>query len=44
VSATVFYGVQLGAAAYDNHGYAVDFRAEGYRLADGLRAADVDPR
>jgi hypothetical protein len=43
VSATVFYGVQLSAAAYDNDGDAVDLRGEGCRLVDGIASADVDP-
>src|SRR5207253_10387137 len=43
VRAAVFHGVQLGAAAYDDHRHAVDFGGEGQRFADGVGAADVDP-
>jgi len=43
VRTTVFYRVQLGAAAYDNHCHAVDLYREGRRLADGVRAPNVDP-
>src|ERR1700724_245677 len=43
VRATVFYRVQLGAAAYDNHCHAVDLDREGCSFADGVCAPDVDP-
>ena len=43
VCATVFYRINLGAAAYDNDGDAVDLGREGYRLVNGLNSADVDP-
>jgi hypothetical protein len=43
VCATVFYRVNVRAAAYDNDRDAVDFGGEGGRLVDGLTAADIDP-
>jgi hypothetical protein len=43
VCATVFYRINLGAAAYDNDGDAVDLGREGYRLVNGLNTTDVDP-
>ena len=43
VCATVFYRVNVRAAAYDNDRDAVDFGGEGGRLVDELTAADIDP-
>jgi hypothetical protein len=43
VRATVFYRVNLGAAAYDNDRDAVDLGGEGHRLVNGLNSTDVDP-
>jgi hypothetical protein len=43
VGATVFYRVNLGAAAYDNDRDAVDLGREGHRLVNGLNSTDVDP-
>jgi hypothetical protein len=43
VSATVFYSVDLYAAAYDDDRDAVDFCGEGCRLMDGIASADVNP-
>src|SRR5579863_3382806 len=43
VCATVFYCVQLAAAAYDNHRRAVDLGRERYALAELAGRADVDP-
>ena len=43
VCATVFYRVNVRAAAYDNDRDAVDLGGEGSHLVDGLTAADIDP-
>jgi hypothetical protein len=43
VRATVFYGINLGAAAYDNDGDAVDLGGERCRLVNGIAPADIDP-
>jgi len=43
VCATVFYRVNVRAAAYDNDRDAVDLGGEGGRLVDGLTSADIDP-
>jgi hypothetical protein len=43
VCATVFYRINIAAAAYDNDRDAVDLHGEGHRLVNGLNSADVDP-
>jgi hypothetical protein len=43
VCATVFCGVDLGAAAYDNNGDAVDFRRVGSALYHRITGAYIDP-
>jgi hypothetical protein len=43
VRATVFYGVNISAAAYDNDGDAVDLCGKRCRLQDGVASADIDP-
>src|SRR4030081_3408656 len=41
--ATVFYGVQLRAAAYDQHSKPVDIRRKRPRIPERVCAADVHP-
>src|SRR5882757_360043 len=41
--ATVFYGIQLGAAAYDKHGKPVDICRNRSWVLDRVRAANVHP-
>jgi hypothetical protein len=43
VGATVFYGVNLQSAAYDNHWHAVDLDRQRLHLTNGLAGTYVNP-